>query len=40
MENDPQLKIIKTDPEALYIIAQAKSAVPPDGFDKVEFLLK
>ncbi|CAM9743194.1 unnamed protein product, partial [Hapterophycus canaliculatus] len=40
VENDPQLKLVDQDPDALYISAVAKSAVPPDGLDKVEFLFK
>ncbi|CAM9867381.1 unnamed protein product [Ectocarpus sp. 12 AP-2014] len=40
VENDPQLKVVDQDADALYISAMAKSAVPPDGFDKVEFLFK
>ncbi|CAM9436927.1 unnamed protein product [Ectocarpus sp. 4 AP-2014] len=40
VENDPQLKLVDQDADALYISAMAKSAVPPDGFDKVEFLFK
>ncbi|CAM9236379.1 unnamed protein product, partial [Pylaiella littoralis] len=40
VEKDPQLKLVDQDAEGLYILAKAKSAVPPDGFDKVEFLFK
>lgn len=40
VENDPQLKLVDQDADALYISATAKSAVPPDGLDKVEFLFK
>lgn len=40
VEKDPQLKIVDQDAEALYISATAKSAVPPDGLDKIEFLFK
>ena len=40
LEKDPQLKVAEKDPEGLYIVAMGKSAVPPDGFDKVEFLFK
>lgn len=40
VENDPGLKLVDQDPEALYITATAKSAVPPDGLDKLEFLFK
>lgn len=40
VEKDPQLQLVDHDAEALYISATAKSAVPPDGLDKVEFLFK
>ncbi|CAN0471866.1 unnamed protein product, partial [Laminaria digitata] len=38
LEKDPQLKVTEKDAEGLYVVAMAKSAVPPDGFDKMEFL--
>lgn len=40
VENDPGLKLVDQDPDGLYISATAKSAVPPDGLDKLEFLFK
>eukprot|EP00903_Cladosiphon_okamuranus_P010780 g10186.t1 len=40
VENDPGLKLVDQNPDALYITATAKSAVPPDGLDKLEFLFK
>eukprot|EP00904_Undaria_pinnatifida_P003415 jgi/Undpi1/13074/HiC_scaffold_8.g02736.m1 len=40
LEKDPGLKIAEKDAEGLYVVAMGKSAVPPDGFDKIEFLFK
>lgn len=40
MEKDPNLKTVEKDPDSFYLRAMARSAVPPDGFDRVEFLLK
>lgn len=39
VNNDPFLKLTETNPEKLYIHAEAKSAVPPTGTDDIEFLL-
>lgn len=40
MEKDPNLRMIESDADKLYLRATARSAVPPDGVDRVEFLLR
>ncbi|CAM9723900.1 unnamed protein product, partial [Sphacelaria rigidula] len=40
VQKDANLKTVETDAEKFYLRAVARSAVPPDGFDKVEFLLR
>lgn len=37
---DPNLNTVESDADRFYLRAAARSAVPPDGFDRVEFLLR
>lgn len=39
LKSDPYLRLADSDPAARYVRAEAKSAVPPNGVDDVEFLI-